>query len=354
MPRRPDAGLSEIPVLTTERLRLRGWRDEDRPGYAAINADPEVTRYLSKQYSRDESDAIVDRMLAGWERRGFGLWAVERRGDGVLLGMTGLSPHDLPAPLGSVVEVGWRFGRSAWGHGYATEAARAALRFGFERLGLEEIVSFTTVDNTRSRRVMERLGMHRDPADDFGHPLFPEGHPLRPHVLYRLSRAHWARDSTPPDQEEREMLTWKDFAARAPELAEKGRGLLYRTGAGEALLATVRDDEPPRIHPITIGIVDGGLYGFILPSGKQRALEADGRYALHAYPDAEVPHEFTVRGRVRRVPEDRRAAIGAGWTWTVGEAPAYEFLIEEAILGERDSREDWPPRYTTWRSERSS
>jgi hypothetical protein len=151
------------------------------------------------------------------------------------------------------------------------------------------------------------------------------------------------------------MLSWDDFAAVAPELARKGRELLYRTGAGEALLATVREGEPPRIHPITIGIVDGGLYGFILPSPKQRSLEDDGRYALHAYPDAAVPHEFTVRGRVRRVEDEAlRTAVGAGWAWTVGDAPAYEFLIEEAVLGERASRNDWPPRYTTWRSDRSS
>ncbi|HYL41288.1 MAG TPA: GNAT family N-acetyltransferase, partial [Candidatus Binatus sp.] len=178
-------------ILVTERLRLRGWRDEDRPVYAAINADPEVTRYLSKQFDRDETDRMVDRMLAGWAGRGFGLWAVERQSDAELLGMTGLSPHELPEPLGSVVEVGWRFARHAWGRGYATEAAAAAVGFGFEQLGLEEIVSFMAFDNVRSRRVMERLGMRRDPADDFEHPMFPPGHPLRAHVLYRLARAGW-------------------------------------------------------------------------------------------------------------------------------------------------------------------
>ena len=150
------------------------------------------------------------------------------------------------------------------------------------------------------------------------------------------------------------MSTWNEFATAAPQLAEQGRALLYRTGNGEALIATVREGTPPRIHPIAVGIVDGGLYAFILPSGKQRDLEADGRYALHAYPDAVVPNEFTIRGRVRRVSEPRRSAIGAGWAWAVGDAPAYEFLIDEAILGERASRTDWPPRYTTWRSARSS
>jgi RimJ/RimL family protein N-acetyltransferase len=345
---------TRIPIVRTDRLLLRGWRDDDRAAYAAINADPEVTEFLSKRFTRAESDAMVDQMLAGWERRGYGLWAVERRTDGVLLGMTGLSRHDLPEPIGSVVEVGWRFARQAWGHGYATEAARAALGFGFERLGLAEIVSFTVPDNGRSRRVMERLGMTRDRADDFGHPLFPEGHRLRAHVMYRLSRERWAGAKVDQPKEDQHLATWKDFLAAAPEMAEKGRALFYRTGDGEALLATVREGEPPRIHPIAVGIVGGGLYGFVLPSPKQRNLETDGRYALHAYPDAAVPHEFTVRGRVRRVDEATRTALAPGWTWSVGDAPAYEFLIDEAILGERDSRDDWPPRYTTWRSDRSS
>ncbi len=185
---------ADVPVLTTERLILRGWRDEDRAPYAAINADPEVTRFLSKRFTREETDAMIDRMRAGWGRRGYGLWAVERSADGALLGMTGLSFHDFEAPFTPCVEIGWRFARSAWGHGYATEAADAALRFGFEALGLDEIVSFTVVDNAASRRVMERLGMRHDPANDFGHPMFPEGHRLRPHVLYRLSRDDWRRD----------------------------------------------------------------------------------------------------------------------------------------------------------------
>jgi hypothetical protein len=144
------------------------------------------------------------------------------------------------------------------------------------------------------------------------------------------------------------MATWGDLAAAAPELAGKGRQLLYRTGDGEALLATVRDDTPPRIHPIAIGIVGGGLYAFILPSPKLTDLETDGRYSLHAYPDAAVPHEFEVRGRVRPVAGPRRAELATGWSWEVGDAAAFEFLVEEALLGERDSRDDWPPRYTTW------
>ena len=144
------------------------------------------------------------------------------------------------------------------------------------------------------------------------------------------------------------MATWGELAAAAPELAEKGRRLLYRTGDGEALLGTVRGDEPPRIHPIAVGIVGDGLYAFILPSPKLTDLETDGRYSLHAYPDAAVPHELELRGRVRRIDESKRASLADGWSWQVGDAAAFEFLIDEALLGERDSRDDWPPRYTSW------
>ena len=138
------------------------------------------------QLTRAESDALVDRMIAGWAADGFGLWAVERLGDGAFLGFTGLGVPDW-APL-AAPEIGWRFARFAWGHGCATEAAQAALRFGFAAIDLPEVVSYTTVANLRSRRVMERIGMTRDLAADFEHPRLPDGHPLRPHVTYRLAR----------------------------------------------------------------------------------------------------------------------------------------------------------------------
>lgn len=146
------------------------------------------------------------------------------------------------------------------------------------------------------------------------------------------------------------MATWGEFTAAAPEMAAKGRALLYRTGGGEALLATVRDTEPPRVHPIAVEVVDAGLYAFILSSPKLGDLEADGRYALHAYPDAAVPHEFVIRGRVRPADEATRTRLAANWPFWVGSAGAFEFLIDEALLGERDSRDAWPPHYTTWRS----
>ena len=181
-----------IPTVETERLLLRGWREADRAPFAALNADPEVMRYLTKRLTGEESDAFVDRIIARWAERGHGLWAVERRADGVFLGFTGLAWHDFAAPFTPAVEIGWRFRREAWGHGYATEAAAAALAWGFEVLGLDEILSWTTVDNVASRRVMERIGLTHDPADDFEHPQFAAGHPIRPHVLYRLSRVAWA------------------------------------------------------------------------------------------------------------------------------------------------------------------
>ena len=182
----------DVPELATARLRLRGWRDADRRTFAALNADPEVMRHFPSTLSEAASDRLVAAIVEGWQAHRFGLWAVERAGDGVLLGFTGLARPSFEAHFTPAVEVGWRLARNAWGHGYATEAARAAIAFGFETVGLDEIIAFTVPANVRSRGVMERLGMTHDPADDFDHPKLPRGHPLRRHVLYRLSRDRWA------------------------------------------------------------------------------------------------------------------------------------------------------------------
>ncbi|HZM73189.1 MAG TPA: GNAT family N-acetyltransferase [Candidatus Polarisedimenticolia bacterium] len=180
-----------IPTIETERLRLRAFRDGDREPFAELNADREVMELFPAVLSRRESDAFLDRILRRWDEDGHGLWAIELKTDGAFFGFAGLATHRFEAHFMPAVEVGWRLARHAWGFGYATEAGAAALRYGFETLGLEEIVSFTTVANARSRRVMERLGMTRDPADDFDHPNLPVGHPIRPHVLYRLPKAAW-------------------------------------------------------------------------------------------------------------------------------------------------------------------
>jgi RimJ/RimL family protein N-acetyltransferase len=189
-----------IPRIRTERLLLRDWRDADRAPFATMNADPAVMEHFPGTLDRAASDEQVDRILAHWAAQGFGLWALERLEDGAFLGFTGLYRPKFEAHFTPAVEVGWRLARDAWGRGYATEAARAALRFGFEAVGLEAIVSFTVPAHVRSRAVMERLGMHRDPADDFDHPRLPLGHPLRRHVLYRLSRVEWQRLTATADR----------------------------------------------------------------------------------------------------------------------------------------------------------
>jgi len=172
--------------LCTERLRLRLWRDSDMAPFAALNADPVVTEYLPGPFSRADSDALVARCRDHFDRHGFGPWAVEIPGVVSFAGFIGLSIPTFEAHFTPCVEVGWRLARECWGAGYATEGAVAALKAGFEQLGLEEIVSFTVPENRRSRAVMERLGMRRNPGDDFDHPSLPEGHMLRPHVLYRI------------------------------------------------------------------------------------------------------------------------------------------------------------------------
>jgi ribosomal-protein-alanine N-acetyltransferase len=188
-----------IPLVQprTERLVLRQWRDEDWAPFAALNADPEVMRHFPSTLDEQESNAFAYRNAALLEVHGYGLWAVEVLESGTFVGLTGLNRPLWDAAFTPCVEVGWRFARSAWGHGYATEAARAALAVAFGPLGLDEVVSFTAVANTRSRAVMERLGMTRDPAEDFDHPKLGPDSPVRRHVLYRLGRAGRAPSAEP-------------------------------------------------------------------------------------------------------------------------------------------------------------
>lgn len=184
--------------LRTERLLLRRWRRADRAPFAALNTDPEVMEHMTRLLTRAESDALVDRVEAGFEEHGFGWWAVEVPGVARFVGFVGLSVPSFEAHFTPAVEVGWRLARPFWGCGYATEAAAAALADGFGRVGLGEIVSFAVPANVRSVRVMERLGMTHDPADDFDHPWFPEGHRLRRHVLYRAGRPPLGPPLAPP------------------------------------------------------------------------------------------------------------------------------------------------------------
>lgn len=182
-----------IATLTTDRLILRPWRDGDLAPFAALNADPAVMEHFPAPLTRAESDAVAERVRDFMTEHGFGWWAVEIPGEAPFIGFIGLWRPAFEAHFTPCVEVGWRLAKAYWGRGYATEGARAALRFGFEHLRLAEIVSFTAVPNARSQAVMCRLGMTHDPADDFDHPRVPEGHRLRRHVLYRLNGEIWEK-----------------------------------------------------------------------------------------------------------------------------------------------------------------
>lgn len=172
--------------LSSSRLRLRRWHDADRAAFAALNSDPRVMEFFPGLLTRAQSDAMIDYVEGHFRQHDFGLWAVEVPGVAPFIGFAGLLVPRFAARFTPCVEVGWRLAFAYWGRGYATEAARLALGHGFGTLGLSDVVSYTTVANRRSRAVMERLGMRRDPAEDFDHRELPEGHPLRRHVLYRL------------------------------------------------------------------------------------------------------------------------------------------------------------------------
>jgi RimJ/RimL family protein N-acetyltransferase len=174
--------------LLTCRLLLREWRAEDLEPFARMNGDPRVMEFFPAVLSREESDALVERIETHFAKHDFGLWAAEHSADGAFIGFIGLSFPSFEAHFTPCVEIGWRLAAEYWGRGLATEGAREAVRYAFEGVGLDSIVSMTVPANRASRRVMEKLGMTHDPADDFDHPNLPLGHPLCRHVLYRLRR----------------------------------------------------------------------------------------------------------------------------------------------------------------------
>ncbi len=174
-------------TLLTERLLLRPWRVEDREPFTRMNADPRVMRFFSKCLTPEETGRIADYIEGHFQQYGYGLFAAELRESGEFIGFIGLNHPLFQAHFTPCVEIGWRLNAAWWNRGLATEGAQAVLRYGFDELKLPEIVAFTVPGNVPSRRVMEKIGMGYDPAGDFEHPGLPEGHPLRPHVLYRIS-----------------------------------------------------------------------------------------------------------------------------------------------------------------------
>jgi len=175
--------------IETPRLILRQWRDADLDAWAEMNADPRVMEFFPALYDRARAEGTAASMREEIERDGYGFWAVEIKATGAFAGMIGLNEITYDIPVHPKREVGWRLAFDAWGHGYATEGARAALQFAFGKLGWPEVVAFTAAINERSQRVMDRLGMTRDPAADFDHPRVEPSSPLRPHVLYRVKRS---------------------------------------------------------------------------------------------------------------------------------------------------------------------
>ncbi|WP_411391137.1 GNAT family N-acetyltransferase [Pseudomonas sp. MPB23] len=181
------------PILELEsaRLVLRQWRDSDLSAFAQMCADPQVMRYFPALLDRLESAALIGRIRGHFAEYGFGLWALQRKDTGELIGLTGLQNVSFEAGFTPAVEICWRLGREHWGLGYASEAAWTALRCGFDRLQLDEIVAFATEANLPSQKVMQAIGMHYDPQADFEHPKVAVDDPLRAHVLYRITRAQW-------------------------------------------------------------------------------------------------------------------------------------------------------------------
>lgn len=174
-------------ILTTPRLILRRWRDSDREPFQALNADPRVMEFFAAALTPEETDQLIDRIEQHFERNGFGVYAAELIQTGTFIGFIGLNIPTFDAPFMPAVEIGWRLACDHWGRGLATEGARAVVKHAFTTLKLPSLVSFTTAANHRSRRVMENIGMIHDPAADFDHPSLPAGHPLCPHVLYRIN-----------------------------------------------------------------------------------------------------------------------------------------------------------------------
>ncbi len=176
-------------MIRSDRLILREWRDSDIDGFARMSADARVMEFFPSLLDRAQVVAQVDRYRAHVAEHGFGFWAVEAPGVADFVGLCGMAHVRFQAPFAPAVEIGWRLAHEHWGRGYAPEAARAVLDYGFDTLGLDEIVAFAVVANAKSRRVMEKLGMTYDPADDFDHPALPPGHAMRRHVLYRIRGA---------------------------------------------------------------------------------------------------------------------------------------------------------------------
>ncbi|CEG60563.1 GNAT family N-acetyltransferase [Legionella micdadei] len=183
--------LLTMEIISSHRIRLRTWQPGDKSAFVLMNADKRVMEYFANTLTESETEALIARITSHFERHQFGLWAAELKETGDFIGFIGLSIPTFSSHFTPCVEIGWRLAHAYWGKGLATEGARAVLEYGFNQLNLDEIVSFTTASNQRSRRVMEKIGLTHREEDDFNHPNLPLTHPLSRHVLYRLSKSQW-------------------------------------------------------------------------------------------------------------------------------------------------------------------
>lgn len=178
------------PTIKTKRLVLRQWTDDDLPQFAVMNADPEVMEYFPAPLSTEKSNQLAERIRIELQEKEYGFWAVEVQGGAPFIGFIGLHRTNFDAPFCPCVEIGWRLAKEHWGNGYASEGAKASLEYAFNNLQLPEVLSFTAETNKRSQKVMEKIGMKQDPSGSFDHPMVPDAHPIKPHVLYRLKNPH--------------------------------------------------------------------------------------------------------------------------------------------------------------------
>lgn len=182
-------------LLNTPRLLLRPWKEADLALFAEMNRDPRVREFFPSLLKQEESDRMAHAYMSHIEIYGWGLWAVELKANGHFIGFIGLQHVDFVAPFTPAVEIGWRLAHPYWGNGYATEGALEALNCAFLQIKLPQVVSFAVYNNQRSQQVMKKIGMHHRPEEDFEHPLLPQGHPMRKHVLYRVSRDDWEKNN---------------------------------------------------------------------------------------------------------------------------------------------------------------
>lgn len=183
--------MSQGSMIQTERLVLRPWKEEDLVPFARLNADPRVMEFFPSVKTFKESSNEYEAILEHFKKHGYGWWAVSETNRSNFIGFIGLRYIDFPAVFTPAIEVAWRLAYEYWGKGYATEGAKASLQYGFEILNFSEIISFTSTINIRSQAVMERIGMHHNPKEDFDHPKLPDGHSLKRHVLYRINHSDW-------------------------------------------------------------------------------------------------------------------------------------------------------------------